>query len=338
MILVEGYMDVIGIWQAGIQNAVASCGTSLTNEQVRTIKRQIAHTDASVGQVIVNFDPDPGGARGTERSIHLLLAESLRVKILNLPGDADPDEFIQQFGSEGYLQLVERAPSYFHWLIDRSKERFDVSTAEGRVSALQSLWPALGRVHDKIERNALLEDVAGRFRVDVQLIRDHFRQSQPNAAKLKRVVEISSSVPPNERLLLSSMLHSEEARVAALHYIEQSDCSASLELKNVFKAMMELHRAGAQFSIMALLDRLEDREQKIVSELSFQHISAQEQQPAGQAIHCLRALELKNAEGNRTALKVRIRDAEHRGDMAEALRLTAELKQMERSPRISRAN
>jgi DNA primase len=330
MILVEGYMDAIGISQAGIQNVVASCGTSLTSEQVRLIKRQVAHTDASAGQVVVNFDPDPGGSRGTERSIHMLLYEGLRVKILGLPGDADPDEFIQQHGAERYVQMAERAPSYFHWLIDRSKERFDITSTEGRVSALQSLWPAIERVQDRIERNVLIEEIAGRFRVDVQLIRDHFRQSAPTAEKLKRVVELSSSVPPNERLLLSAVLENEEARLAVLHYFEQSGVPSVLHLNNIFNAIAAMHRGGSDFSLVGLLDRLEAREQKIVSELSFQHVAADGQQPAAQAIECLRALEAKNAAENRNVLKRQIREAERRGEVEEAFRLADQLKQIER--------
>jgi hypothetical protein len=81
---------------------------------------------------------------------------------------------------------------------------------------------------------------------------------------------------------------------------------------------------------MALLDRLEAREQKIVSELSFQHVAADGQQPAAQAVECLRALEAKNAEENRNVLKRQIREAEGRGEFEEALRLTDQLKQTER--------
>lgn len=332
MILVEGYMDAIGVSQAGIANVVASCGTSLTNDQVRLIKRQVAHTDANAGQVIVNFDPDAGGNRGTERSIQLFLAEGLRVKILTLPGDADPDEFIQEHGKDRYLELTQYAPSYFHWLIDRSRERFDITSAEGRASALQALWPTLERVHDKIERNSLMEELAGRFGVNVQLIRDQFRQSNPNPEKLKRIVEISSSVPPNERLLLSAMLESDEARMTVLHYFEQSGLP-NLALKNVFQAMLAMHRAGAEFALMPLIDRLEAREQKIVSELSFRETSADSTAAAAQAIECLRAIEAKNVEQRRAALKQSIAEAEGRGDFNEALRLAQELKATDRAAR-----
>jgi DNA primase len=329
MILVEGYMDVIGVWQAGISNVVASCGTSLTNEQVRLIKRHIAQTDAGAGQVVVNFDPDAGGARGAERSIHLLLSEGLRVKMLMFPGDTDPDEFIQHNGAERYLRLTQQAPSYFHWLIDRAKERFDSESAEGRAAALQSIWPALERVHDKVERNALMEEVAGRFNLNIQLIRDQFRQSSTNLATMKRVVEISSSLPPNERLLLSSMLHSDDARDAALHYFERSGVPATLRAKNVFQVMLAMKTSQSAYSLGALLDRLEEREQKIVSELSFHSMSAAPDEAAAQAIHCLRAIEGQAAQTERAELKKRIRAAELAGNLEEALELASELKKME---------
>ena len=336
MFLVEGYMDAIGLSQTGITNTVASCGTALTNEQVRLIKRQVAHTDAFAGQVIVNFDPDPGGARGTERSIHMLLGEGLRVKVLTIPGEADPDEYVAEFGAERYLQMALSAPSYFHWLIDRAKQKFDVSSAEGRGEALQSLWPALQRVHDKIERNALIEDLAGRLDVPVQLIRDRFRQSNANAETIRRVVEISSSIPPNERLLWCSMLQSEDARAAVLQYLEQSGIPENLSLKAAFEALLLMRRAGFAFSLPALLDRLDQRDQKIISELSFQQLNIPSDAATAQALHCLRALEAKCQEDHRIEMKKRIRSAEISGNLDEALRLTEALKQMDEDKRLSR--
>jgi DNA primase len=338
IILVEGYMDVIGVSQAGIQNVVALCGTALKSDQVRSIKRQIAQTDVSAGHVIVNLDPDPAGARGTQKSIELLLAEGLRVKILTIPGDLDPDEFIQTHGTERYLQLAQSAPSYFHWQIDRAKEKFDISSTEGKVSALQSLWPTLQKVHDRFERNMLIEDLAGRLGVEVQLIRDQFRQLSPNQESIKRVVEISSSIPPNERLLLAAVLHTEEARMAVLHYLEQSGVPGSLQLKNVFAAMLGMQRSGFAFSLGALLDRLEEREQRIVTELGFQHWEAGPEAAAAQVLHCLQALEKKNIEDRRTDLKRQIRAADLAGNLQEALRLNGLLKVMEQHVQDMRRN
>src|SRR5579884_3200518 len=82
MILVEGYMDVIGVYSAGIREVVASCGTSLTTDQVRSIKRQTSQQQAGTGQIVLNFVPYVNGAASTEKYISVLLAEGLRVKVL----------------------------------------------------------------------------------------------------------------------------------------------------------------------------------------------------------------------------------------------------------------
>src|SRR6185312_6974017 len=145
--------------------------------------------------------------------------------------------------------------------------------------------------------------------------------------KLRRIVEISSSVPPNERLLLSARLESEEARLTVLHYLEQSGIPQSLTLKNGFGAMLAMHRGGSDFALLPLLDRMEEREQKIVSELSFPQAAVDPQAAAAQALDCLRALEAKNVEERRTTLKRGIAEAEARGDFGEALRLVQDLKE-----------
>ena len=336
MILVEGYMDVIGIYQAGIQNVVASCGTSLTNEQVRSIKRQIAQTEASGGHVIVNFDPDAGGARGTERSINLLLAEGLRINVLTLPADADPDEFIQQQGVEAYGRLADSAPTYFRWLADVARAKFDMQGAEGRVQAFQFLWPSLQRVHDKLERAALVNEISSYLGIDPQLIREQFRRAAPDEGAIRRAAAISSSVPPNERLLLSCILQSEDARSAVLHYLGQSGIPANLQLKNIFEAMLAMRNGGSPFTLTTLVDRLQDRDQKIVGELTFQDASIDPESATAQAIHCLKALEMKSVDDQRAALRRRIRDVEHEGKLEEALRLADELQKMENEQRPKR--
>ena len=113
-ILVEGYMDVIGVYSAGVREVVASCGTSLTNTQVRAIKK---HTD----HITVNFDPDNAGANAAERSIQMLLEEGLRVRVVELEGGLDPDEYVKQNGADAYREKLKHAPGYFHWLADRTR-------------------------------------------------------------------------------------------------------------------------------------------------------------------------------------------------------------------------
>ena len=88
-VLVEGYMDAIAVARAGISNVVASCGTSLAEPQIKLLGR-------FTKRVIVNYDPDAAGQTATERSIALLLEQDFEVRVLALPGKADPDKFIRE--------------------------------------------------------------------------------------------------------------------------------------------------------------------------------------------------------------------------------------------------
>ncbi len=169
-VLVEGYMDVIGVYAAGVGEVVASCGTALTNAQVRAIHR---HADT----VVVNFDPDDAGANATERALQILLDESLHVKVLALDGGLDPDEYAKQNGADAYRAKLDAAPGYFHWLADRARARFDMRSSDGRIDAFKFLLPAVQRIPDKLERAAVANDVAGYLGVEPGLVLDQFKRA-----------------------------------------------------------------------------------------------------------------------------------------------------------------
>src|SRR5260370_4876267 len=134
-VLVEGYMEVIGGYSAGVRNVVASCGTALTNTQVRGLKR---HSE----RIVVNFDPDAAGANAAERSIQMLLDEGLQVRVLELEGGLDPDEFVKHSGADVYRSRLEKAPAYFHWLPDHPPKTFHIRTVEGRMQGFKFMAPA----------------------------------------------------------------------------------------------------------------------------------------------------------------------------------------------------
>jgi DNA primase len=324
MILVEGYMDAIGIYAAGIREVVASCGTSLTIEQIRAIKRQISQQQASTGEIILNFDSDSAGSKSTEKYISALLAEGLRVKVLELADGLDPDEYIQKSGADAYHKQLDGATSYFHWLAARAKARFNMGTAEGRVDAFKFMVPAIQQINDPVERSAIASEVAEFLNVDRDVIRENFRRTQgPKPGQKTR--DISSAVPPNEKLLLSCLLSSADAREAIKDYISRANLLHVLELRRIFEAVLALDAEGVQFSVEALASRLEPRLERILTDLSFSDLGINEEDAAYQAIHCLRALETKAVDAACNTLRRRIRELEERGEFPEALRLADEL-------------
>ena len=188
VVLVEGYMDVIGVYAAGVKEVVASCGTALTSQQVQAMKR---HSD----KIVVNFDPDTAGANAAERSINMLLDEGMHVRMLELDGGLDPDEYCKQRGAEAYRAKLDAAKNYFYWLADRARGKFDMRTAEGRVAGFQFLLPAIQRLSDKLERRPWSNDVAGYLGVDAGLVLENFRK----AAAERREKTVRHAAEPVQR-------------------------------------------------------------------------------------------------------------------------------------------
>jgi DNA primase len=309
-VLVEGYMDVIGVYGAGVHNVVASCGTSLTNTQVRALKR---HSES----IVVNFDPDTAGADAAEKSIKLLLDENVRVRVLALGGDLDPDEFVKTLGVEAYRQRLEKAPAYFHWLADRARQKFDMRTVEGRMDAFKFLAPAIQRIADRLERFAVANDVADYLGVDEKLVRDHFSKGaaeQPAAAR-------RAQMPATERLLLHSLLASDQARAQVIPELSVLGAVDRFVSRNVFHALFAMHSDGGPFRFSDLEGRLSEADRDLLSSAVFADEVLEEEKAAEQAMACLRSLKSQDPRSEAAALRARIKAAERQGDLPEAMRL-----------------
>jgi len=319
-VLVEGYMDVIGVYSAGVHNVVASCGTSLTNTQVRAIKR---HSE----NIVVNFDADNAGTSATEKSLQMLLDESLRVRVLELGGDLDPDEFVKASGADAYRMRLEKAPAYFHWLADRARGKFDMRTVEGRMQGFKFLAPAIQRISDRLERFAVANDVADYLGVDEKLVREHFSKGVRDPGDVQRRPE----APPTERLLLHSLLASESARALVIPELRDLPVVDRFVARNVFKALFAMHSDGTPFRFADLEGRLSEADRDLLSSIVFADEILEEEKAAEQARACLRSLKSQDPRSEAAALRARIKAAEREGNLPEAMRLAQELDEKSRS-------
>jgi DNA primase len=125
LIMVEGYMDVIGLYKAGVTNAVASLGTALTQQQARLLKR-------FVERVYIAYDGDAAGQNAMVRGLDILKAEGLEVRVITFPDDLDPDEYVQIYGKEGFDRLKENALSLNAFKLETMSKDFDLSDENGR--------------------------------------------------------------------------------------------------------------------------------------------------------------------------------------------------------------
>src|SRR5277367_1801498 len=195
-VLVEGQMDCISAYLAGITNVLATSGTAFTEAQVRLLSRYTT-------RVIVNFDPDTAGANAAEKSIALLTEEGFEVKVVALEGGLDPDRYIRERGAKEYTTALKAARRHQDFLIDRARQLFPPRTPEAKVKALNFLLPHIRRMPNRITRDEFAADAAQKLGIDSALVREELKQ-----AAAKRRDSLSQVIPTlseAEKVLLRAL-------------------------------------------------------------------------------------------------------------------------------------
>ncbi len=317
-ILVEGYMDVIGLHAAGMEQAVASCGTALTEQQVRTLHR---HS----GRIVVNFDSDDAGTRAAERSIHMLLAEGMHIRVLELENGLDPDDYVRRRGAEAYRECIKSAPGCFHWLADRARKHFDMQTVEGRIEGLRAvLMPAIERLPDKLERAAVVEDVASYLHVDATLIRNEFLRAKGARAR-PAAKPAGADIPPKEKLLLNLLLRDGNIRKQVVPRLRPLSILQRFHTWDLLKTIFQLEETGGEWSYSDLEGRLGEETKALLASLVFADRMEEQDVSLNQALAFVPELEHKEREARLGKLREEAREAERSGNIEEALRLMEEL-------------
>lgn len=162
-IVCEGYMDVIALHQAGFTNAVACLGTSLTTEQAKLIKRYVP-------EVILSYDSDEAGQKATQRAISIFSSVGLKVRVLKLSGGKDPDEIIKKYGPERFRMILEGAQNDIEYTIIKIRDKYDVSTSDGKTKFLTEAAQFLATLQNPIEQDTYASKLAEQTGVEKQSI------------------------------------------------------------------------------------------------------------------------------------------------------------------------
>jgi DNA primase len=321
-ILVEGYMDVIGVSAAGFGAVVASCGTALTTAQIQALKR---HSQ----RIVVNFDPDAAGVKAAERSIDLLLTEGMFVSILQLDGGLDPDEYCKERGAEAYAASLKRANSYFHWLADRARAQYDMRTPEGTIAVLQTLVRAIQPISDRVERMAVAENLASYIGVERGVVLDSFRKTV--AGKQAQAMERPKPIArADEKGLIYVLLSGEAGNQDLFGELEVVEILERISTRRIFQAIRAVHASGADVTFDAVNARLEESDRQLLAQILLSEETEGQELTAEYGRRCLESLHRSEEQLRRAELKAQVKQAERSGDVIEALRLAEELQRIER--------
>jgi DNA primase len=285
-VLVEGYMDAIAVARAGISNVVASCGTSLAEPQIKLLAR-------FTRRVIVNYDPDTAGQAATERSISLLLEQDFEVRVLALPGKADPDKFIREQGAEAYIKVLKEAPPYVDYLIARAR-RMDLTTGEGKLRAVNFLLPYVQKIPNRILRSEWATRIAQQLRLEEPVLRAALsKAAAERRSEVKTRPElIGRAAKPVERRLIRMLAEGEGFRHELAQRIQQDQLHLGLETEKVLGALVAANLSGQPVQASEIAVTLEERDRRMLFEILFEESSDltwEEAESCVEALHHRRA-------------------------------------------------
>lgn len=190
-IICEGQIDMIQCFMAGVKNIVAPQGTAFTSDHARILKRY-------VNDIVLCFDSDNAGQNAAVRALDHLLAAELAIRVAVVPSPHDPDSFIRENGAEAYRQLIERAPSFFDFYLERLCKLNDVTTDQGQLAVLRAMAEAVQKANNAVTTDKYAQKTAFRLGVSVDSVRKEFARKGKSAPQAREY----DDAPPEEEVLL----------------------------------------------------------------------------------------------------------------------------------------
>ncbi|MCX7749763.1 MAG: DNA primase [Clostridia bacterium] len=186
ILIVEGYMDVITLHQAGITNSVASLGTALTESQGRLLKKYAE-------EIIISYDSDTAGQAAAMRGLDLLNEIGCNVKVLVIPDGKDPDEFIKKNGAEAFRSLIHKSITLVEYKIKVLKKQINTETIEGKIKLLNNAASVLAKVDNVVEREMYIRKIANEYEITEEaLLAEVYKKIKPKSNFKSKGQDISN--------------------------------------------------------------------------------------------------------------------------------------------------
>ncbi len=240
-VLVEGYFDWIALQRAGIEEALATCGTALTPDHAKALRRRVR-------ELVLLFDGDEAGRRAVGAALSLLLPLGFRVRAVELPAGDDPDTYLEREGAEALREKVDRAPAALEQVIRRAVER-GVATPWQKADAVGAVAPLLALIPDPVERSEFARRLALAAQVEVAGVEAAVRAARPgaDAAPEPSPARVVRLAPADERcahtLAQAILAHPELA--AGLPDAELAELLPEGGWRELLRALVSSARAGA---------------------------------------------------------------------------------------------
>ena len=268
VVIVEGYTDVMAAHLAGVTTAVATCGTAFGDEHIRIIRRLLMDADAFRGEVIFTFDGDAAGQKAALRAFEDDQKFVAQTFVAVEPNGMDPCELRQAHGDDAVRNLVARRVPLFEFAIKSVIANYDITSAEGRVNALNQVAPLIGRIRDASLRPEYVRLLAGWLGMEVDIVSSAVKRSgKPSDIQSDKRVNLTDPVLVLEREVLKVKL---QLPTMAHSWVDLEPAAFSFPLYATLRTLIDNQK---EFSTQDLLEKCDSDELKsLITELTVEPI------------------------------------------------------------------
>jgi DNA primase len=258
-ILVEGYMDCVSLFQAGIENVVASSGTSLTDEQIRLLSNY-------TNTIYLVYDADSAGAKAMLRGVDMILAHGLDVYVVKLPEGEDPDSFIRKNSKDEFYGLIENAVSFIEFKAQTYQQLGKFDDPNVKSKAIRSLVESISKIPDQLKRSVFIKEVSSKYKLPEKVLalelenvilksrRKEDKQIDWTSNQVSKV----KSIPAEERDLVKILFEADESVLKfVFNYIKQADIESEF-VKLIYQSVYQSFSEGRKLNIHEFLQSVSD--------------------------------------------------------------------------------
>lgn len=278
-VLVEGYADLISVFQAGTKNIVASSGTALTPEQIQLISRYTKN-------IILVYDADSAGANAMMRGVDLVLEGGLDVRIVRLPEGDDPDSFIKKNGGEAFEELLKKAVSFIEYKAGEFLRSGSFESPEGKAEAIRGLVQSIAKIPDQLKRTFFIKAVAEKYdlyestlyaelekstrRVPQKFVQTAVTEEPAETRSAKERRAVSEEMPIEEKEILSAILEDPKEMIPFVFRSLQPDDLMHPASKRIAEAILLLYDETGAVDANQLMEQIADEHEKtIIANMTF---------------------------------------------------------------------
>lgn len=303
-LIVEGYFDLISLYQAGIQSVVSPLGTALTSSQIRILKRFTSNA-------VMLFDGDEAGEKAALRSLELFLAEAISPRVVIMPAGLDPDECIAQKGRPYFERAIAQAPSLLSYFITRAIDRTDITRPQGKSAVIRKVMPILNTIPDPIVQNEYIRELAERMNVR----EDHIRLLVENHSTGRDRRELRYPEEDQREEFLLALVLREPRLLTAMDQSDVLKDFSNPRFRNLGAALITLFKKDGTIDLALLIDAVGQHEAALVTQLSLREDTLEDSDEG--FTDCIRQIKRSRIRKLQMDLTRQIRRAEEKHDESE---------------------